>query len=314
MWEKGPLWAKSRLFLDYAFNEPSEDPRFGLWCSLGLELLGRAAVASVSPTLLAEPDQEHKYLLHALGRGSERVPRKSIPAAMVFQLCRTLFPAFTDEDQKLSMALAGRRNEELHTGAAAFDDYKTNQWLGGFYRACKALAEAMGESLGGLLGEDGALVAEETIVASDNDVKQRVNSKIAAHRSVFLNKPLDEREVAKRQSEAEASRLTSQRHHRAVCPSCSCMATVQGKPFGKEHVEHNEDQIVVRQAVSPTNFQCSACGLALGNYWELQVANLGGQYSRRSKYSPEEYYGLINPDDIGDYLPDRLEGEEYDNE
>jgi hypothetical protein len=57
-WERDPLWAKTKLFFERAFNEPREDPIFGLWCSLGLELLGRAALSSISPTLLAEPDKE----------------------------------------------------------------------------------------------------------------------------------------------------------------------------------------------------------------------------------------------------------------
>jgi hypothetical protein len=71
-WERDPLWAKSRLFFERAFEQPPEDPLFGLWCSLGLELLARAALASVSPTLLAEPDKEHRFLLHALNRGGRK--------------------------------------------------------------------------------------------------------------------------------------------------------------------------------------------------------------------------------------------------
>ena len=67
-WERDPLWAKARLFFGRAFDEPRDDPRFGLWCSLGLELLARAALASISPTLLAAPENTHRYLLHALGR------------------------------------------------------------------------------------------------------------------------------------------------------------------------------------------------------------------------------------------------------
>src|ERR1700733_8056848 len=37
-WERDPLWAKARLYFEHAFREPRDDPRFGLWCSLGLEL------------------------------------------------------------------------------------------------------------------------------------------------------------------------------------------------------------------------------------------------------------------------------------
>src|SRR5713226_5553634 len=90
-WERDPLWAKARLYFERAFEVPRDDPRFGLWCSLALELLARAALASVSPTLLAEPDREHKFLLHALNRGSQKTPRRSIGTAQVFDLCKTLF-------------------------------------------------------------------------------------------------------------------------------------------------------------------------------------------------------------------------------
>jgi hypothetical protein len=75
IWERDPLWAKAKLFLERAFEYPADDPQHGLWCSFGLELLARAAVASVSPTLLAEPDRDHQNLLHALGVG----PKLSAP-------------------------------------------------------------------------------------------------------------------------------------------------------------------------------------------------------------------------------------------
>lgn len=80
IWERDPLWAKAKLFLERAFEQPADDPQYGLWCSLGLELLARAAVASVSPTLLAEPEQNHQYLLHALGVGPKMGSPVSIGA------------------------------------------------------------------------------------------------------------------------------------------------------------------------------------------------------------------------------------------
>ena len=48
-WERDPLWAKARLFFQHAFNTQRDDPTFGLWCSLGLELLARAALAVREP-------------------------------------------------------------------------------------------------------------------------------------------------------------------------------------------------------------------------------------------------------------------------
>ena len=84
-WDRDSLWAKACVYMERAFNESKNDPLFGLWAALGLELLARSAVSHVSPTLLADPDRDHKQLLHALGRGSERVPKKSLGSAQVLQ-------------------------------------------------------------------------------------------------------------------------------------------------------------------------------------------------------------------------------------
>ena len=37
-WEREPLLTKAKLFFERAFNESRDEPLFGLWCSLGLEL------------------------------------------------------------------------------------------------------------------------------------------------------------------------------------------------------------------------------------------------------------------------------------
>lgn len=49
-WEREPLWSKARLFFEKAFSEERENPAFGLWCTMGLELLARSAISSISPT------------------------------------------------------------------------------------------------------------------------------------------------------------------------------------------------------------------------------------------------------------------------
>jgi hypothetical protein len=317
-WERDPLWAKSKLFFERAFDVSPEDPLFGLVCSLGLELLARAAIASVSPTLLAEPDKDHKFLLHALNRGAERITPHSIASFQVFNLCRTLFDEFSKEDLTAALALTNRRNEELHSGAAAFDEYPARLWLPGFYRVCRSLTGVLGESLESLFGVDEARIAGEILGETDKEVKQKVLSLIAAHRKVFDGKSGGEKTTAAATAKTEADQLAHLRHHRVVCPACKSTATVQGEAFGPEHVSHDDGDIVVRTAVSPRSFSCSACGLKLEGYAELDAAELGGQYTRRTTLSPQEYYGLIDPesDDMSEYIDRYLAdmANEYDNE
>ena len=206
-WERDPLWAKARLYFEFAFREPRDDPRFGLWCSLALELLGRAALAHVSPTLLAEPDREHKYLLHALNRGSEDVPRRSLKTVQVFNLCRVLFNQFSEADLKVAIALVNRRNDELHSGNSAFDEYPSKHWLTGFYRVCFSLTGAMGESLESLFGKDEAKVAEQILNETKSEVRKRVEDAISAHRKAFGEKSEEDRRAAAEAAELEGVKL-----------------------------------------------------------------------------------------------------------
>jgi hypothetical protein len=319
-WERDPLWAKAKLFLQRTIDLPRENPEFGLWCSFGLELLARSALASISPTLLADPDNEQKHLLYALNRGAENNP-KSLAANRVFALCKRLFPAFTQDDFNASLALTNRRNEELHSGADAFGEYKPTQWLGGYYRACRALADSMGESLVTLFGKEEAEVAAEMLRTDQEGVMQRVKSAISAHRTVFMDKPEPERLALTVAAVDGGKKLSVQQHHRVTCPACECVATVRGTLFGKEQVTHDDGEIVVRQSVSPTAFSCGACGLELKGYAELEVGNLGGHYTRTTTYSPEEYYGLIDPEDIPpEMIQPHIDAylregrQEYDNE
>jgi len=299
-WDRDSLWAKSRVYFERAFDTDREDDIFGLWCAMGLELLARAAVANVSPTLLAMPDKEQKFLLIALGHGSAKIPRRSIATNQVLALCKTLIRDFTEEQFKLASALTGRRNEELHSGTAAFSEYTTQQWIAGFYQCCKILAESQGESLINLFGDDEAKIAEKIITEVTYKTTQKIQSKIAAHKKVFDGKEEIEKESLRAETKKQGEILSHQKHHCVECPACKCTATVQGDAYGREQIKHAEDEIIVRQSVIPTKFICLACELKLNGYGELLSANVANHFTHRVNYSPEGFYGLIDPDNIED--------------
>jgi len=63
------LWAKAKVFLNRAMD-PGPERAFdeqALWASAALELLGKAALARVSPLLIAEPTEDGANLLIATG-------------------------------------------------------------------------------------------------------------------------------------------------------------------------------------------------------------------------------------------------------
>jgi hypothetical protein len=295
-WEREALWSKAVLFMQRATDKDKESPEFGLWSSLGLELLARAAVAKTSPALLAEPDKDQKNLLHALGVSVSNSP-KSISTIQVLSHCRTLIASFTEDEFKTASSLVNRRNEELHTGAAAFSTFPLQSWIGGFFRCCKVLAEHQDESLKSLFGEDESKVAEEILGKVESDVISHVKSSIAAHARVFETKDADERVKLAEIAQIDSDKLSHKGHHRVKCPSCQCTATVQGATYGGERLEHKDGMIIVRESVVPTKFNCLGCGLKLSGYQELVAAGVGDHYTNRSEYDPPDYYELVDPND-----------------
>ncbi|MCM4153537.1 hypothetical protein DHD05_18235 [Arenibacter sp. N53] len=296
-WEREPLFTKAKLYFEKAYNEDKEETYFGLWCAMGLELLARSAVSHVSPTLLAEPDRDHQHLLHALGLGSVKSPRKSLATINILSLCKTLITDFTDANFKIASAIINRRNEEVHSGAAAFEEYPTQQWIAGFYKCCKILCEFQGESLNSLFGQDIQKEAELILADIEEEVIGKTQNQIAAHRRVFNGKNKEKKEELKDLANKNGYILSYKGYHKVICPSCNCTATVFGKPFGKQNVVNNEDEIIVRQSILPTKFNCIACELKLDGYSSLNAAGIANHYTRKNTYSPEEYYDMINPDD-----------------
>lgn len=296
-WEREPLFSKAKLFFEKAYNENKDEPYFGLYCALGLELLARSAISHVSPTLLAEPNKDHQNLLHALNLGSAKSQRKSIGIFQVLQLCQRLIADFTESNIKAAKAIVNRRNEEVHSGTAAFDEYPTQKWIVEFYKCCRILAEFQGESLNSLFGEEIEEEAKLILEEIEEEVFGKTRDLMAAHKKVFENKEPDTQSTLKEEAEKVGNSLSYRGYHRVDCPACGCMGTVFGEPYGKQKVEHKDDEIVVRQSILPTKYKCSACELKLTGYSALKAADIANHYTRTNFYTPEEYYDLINPDD-----------------
>ncbi|MDQ1109591.1 hypothetical protein QE424_002750 [Stenotrophomonas rhizophila] len=311
-WDKDSLWLKAVLFMERAFKEDREGDIFPLWASMGLELLCRSAVAHVSPLLLAEPERDQKNALHILGFGT--ASPKSINTNQVLGLCKVLFTDFTDEEVKAASTLVGRRNEELHTGAAAYASFRVQDWLPAFFRCCDVLATAVGESLDSLLGAEEAAAARDTLVAAEKSIESSVRADISAHAKVFGAKEDEERRELAEAAQRLGDELAGQRHHRVACPACECVATVQGSDVGPQRVEHGDGCIIVRQTVLPNRFVCTACGLKLNGYQALRAAGVANHFTRRSELSPSAYYQLIDPEDssaMDEYMRDYAELHDY---
>lgn len=306
-WKKNDLLVKSKLFFEKAFKEDKEEIFFGLYCAMGLELLARSAIANINTVLLAEPEKDQQNILYALDLISTGA-KKSIATNQVLNLCKTLINDFTDDNFKTSLAIINRRNEEVHTGTAAFAEYKTHQWIEAFYKNCKILSESMGESLETIFEEEIAKGADIFLKESDSKLISETKGLISAHNKVFNAKNEEEKNKLIAEAAKRSEILSHQKHHKVSCPACESSGTVEGEVYGKDIVENKDDEIIVRQSVLPTKFACSACELRLDSYEKLKSANIAEHFTHRIHYTPEDYYDMIdinNSDAIDRYAEER---------
>ena len=98
-WSAASLLNKAQLYAETMLSFPHDDWRFTLWSTLSLELLARAALANVSPTLLADSKASWNNLLFSLGTqpNATNFSPRSIDIREVFVRLQVLVQDFTRE-------------------------------------------------------------------------------------------------------------------------------------------------------------------------------------------------------------------------
>lgn len=304
LWTHDLLWAKARTYMDRALGEHRDNELFPFWSSLALEFLARATLAHVHPVLLAsEGERDGRHILYALGftpKVKNFIPH-SIPTADVFRRCEQIVPEFTAELAKFCSGIAGRRNEELHSGGLPFGGFANKLWLPRFYRSCEVLLHFQGKSLVELVGADEYVKAAYELMTADADAAaMSVRKEIAAHGTVWDAKGEDERNELEERARRSAEPSLG---HVVACPACNCAALLRGDEIRQLPPRLEDDELVVRHEMLPTRFECSACGLKIEGHSQIHASGLGGVFTNTVRYDPMEYYAASEYD-----------GEEYFNE
>nr|WP_295831247.1 hypothetical protein [uncultured Azospirillum sp.] len=304
IWDPEALFVKAQRYIENMLNVHSDQWEYALWSSLSLEFLARAALANVSPTLLADNKENWNNLYYALGFKPKetKFSPKSIAISEVFRRLAVIIPEFTNEHADFGILHTGRRNSELHTGEAAFDDINVSTWQPNFYRVCNVLLRSMRMSLSDYIGESETKVADKLIAAADDDRAKAVLGDIEAYKKLWLEKAEEERITLTQSSTIWATR---QAGHRVVCPACSCQALVVGEPVTSPAKALNDDLITETQEHLPNRFECIACGLKIAGLSRLVVAGLGERYKKTQTYDAAEYYAPM--DDYFEYEEDNNE-------
>lgn len=293
-WTPEALFNKALLYVGEMESHAPDDWQHRLWASLSLELMARAALANISPTLLAER-QNWRNIHYALGH-AWTVPKKvpiSITIREVLEILQELVPAFTKELKDACVEQCGHRNAELHSGEEVFAGSGTSTWLPQYYASCRVFLESMGKDLDDLF-EDREL-AENLIDSIQDTAAKSVEKDIEAHKKLWQEKNGDDQAASAQQATAWASRHAG---HRTICPACKNPALLRGTGQGSVTTEIRQDEVIQKQTMLPSTFECVACGLKIAGLSKLSACNLGDAFTATTTLSTAEYFGLYTESDL----------------
>jgi hypothetical protein len=298
-WSADALFNKALLYVGEMERLTADDWRFGLWSSLSLELLARAALANISPTLLAN-GKDWRNINYALGNPSTKggfKPVSEVMAEILLMLSESL-PDFSKELHNFCALHCGHRNAELHTGEERFSGIKASEWLAKYYAACDVLLKSMGKTLDDLF--DDPKTAQEMIQALQDTAAKAVGQEIHNHEQLWLQKSSDDQKIALAQATAWATRHAG---HRSTCPACGSPAIVKGTGSGAVSTEIDDDgDIIQRQTMLPSSFECIACGLKIAGFSKLSACGLGETFTARSMSSAAEFFNLHTDEELEEAL------------
>lgn len=283
------LWGKARLFLNWAMDDypaRSFDER-ALWASLALELLAKAALARISPLLIAEPtgDDGHSMLSAAGLIQSDRVT--TVRAKAVMARCAKAFPPFSDvEAAKILM----HRNEYLHGGSPRFSSLPEHVFWPRYWAQATTLVEAMDRDLSSLLGARASIV-EVHLAQNQKNLNSRYASLVKAAERRLELRSSDQTSVGLHRTLAPKVEVTMSSDHigYAECPVCDETGILEGSEVLEENYTSDGEDAWLDLVIGASYFSCSNCQLALDGLELLEMAKLETSFTVEG--DPSDYYG-----------------------
>jgi hypothetical protein len=296
-YDERALWQKARLFLNHAMDdgEPRTFDERALWAALALELLAKAALARISPLLVAAPNEEGTNLLVASGLVTGDGTFNSVPAATLFRRCAKAFRPFNESEAR---KIARARNEYLHGGSAVFSPVPEHAWWPAFWAQVVILVHAQDKEVDDLVGLDRVGVVEEHLARNRMNREHRVEMLIAraAQRlDLFRSGRLSARQAEEwsRQGDPRAYLTHSTQE---TCPACGASGTLEGDAVDSSRLQYEllgEDvwDAWMDLTILADYFSCPMCRLVLDGPDLLEAADL-----------PLEFTAVGDPADF--YEPD----------
>ncbi|WP_061294177.1 hypothetical protein [Herbidospora cretacea] len=302
------LWIKAKLFLNRAMDGDgvrSFDEQ-ALWASLALELLAKAALARISPVLIAEPTEEGTNVLAALGLTKGGGHFSSVRAKTVLTRCSRAFRPF---DLKESSRFTEARNEYLHGPGVAFLGIPPKVWWPKFWAQVAILVDNMDKEISDLVGSDREAVVDGYLAQNKKNIEDRTEAliaraqqRLAQHRAGTMTK----RMLTEWNSVGDLTAFLSYQAPQQ-CPACDQEGLLEGDEELDRELEETVstgesaddgaefdfdfDYPTFTVTIAADYFSCPHCHLVLNRYELVEQAGLPTSFEVEGIEGDTEYDG-----------------------
>lgn len=286
-WDADAMLLKAKLFLNHAMDEDEEHRDFderALWASLALELLAKAALARVSPVLIAAPNEEGNSLLVASGLVDGDVRFMSVQAKTLFGRCSKAFKPFNEKE---AQAIAAARNEYLHGAAPTFTLIPPEAWWPRYWAQVQILVNACDRVLEDLVGNDRVSVVEDYLAKNKKNIEHRLEMLIERARQQLARHDSGQMRAGE---VAEWSRyrpggLAAGLTYSTVqtCPACGDVGLLEGEDVddataNHEQVGEDDYDSWMDLTVGSGYFSCDRCHLVLDSYELVEASDIPSSF------------------------------------
>jgi len=298
------LFEKSRAFAQRVIDsqDSGDDVGAQLWAASALELLGKAALATLHPSLVVEikpsgSTNNPNLLLEASGVSTSTTV-KTIDAATTYARLKHIVHLFNTPIHDFSRELANRRNAELHSGVSACAQVPEEEWAPRFWLACELILHALDQDL------------KKWIGTSSKDAKRRIDTwkrlKIEAAKALLRERKaafrIQSQWLQKQKGPAPEPdidsvlnpKLSEYREHfvypfdmywHQECPACKNQGIAAGDLAFEDPTsdpewdkESNTSSQWFERTYYPEEFYCPSCKLSIVETFALEAIGIDDPY------------------------------------
>jgi hypothetical protein len=286
------IWLKAVTFINRAIDEADDFEERAFWAACSLELLAKAALTKINPTLIADINADGNSLLIATGLHQDASTFMSVQAKTVFSRCQSLTNQF---DSAKAKKIASNRNGYLHSGAPFCTAIPAVRWWEEYWPLVSILLATQDKELADFIGSDREEEINLLLTRSRKHAEERFQTLIDRAKLTYQRLQRDELTAA--EIAQIRSRISGHFPYVSgcVCPACGNEGALRGTTTlnVEEVFDYDEDDnfVYTVSEVATEEYGCRSCGLLLRGPDAVAYADLPASFEFRDEGPDEPEYG-----------------------